>query len=75
MEIRTVKISAKRQITIPKSFIEFREGEDALIIARKDEVVIRPMREVNETALLSERALAECWDSPEDEEAFAYLQK
>ena len=75
MEIRTVKISAKRQITIPKTFIDFKEGEEAIMIARKDEVIIRPMREVNEAALLSERSLSECWDSAEDEEAFAYLQK
>ena len=27
-----------------------------------------------EAAILSEKAFAECWDSVEDEEAFAYLQ-
>lgn len=75
MELRTVKISAKRQITIPKSFAGFKEGEDALLICRNDEVIIKPMRIVNEAALLSEKALAECWDSVEDEAAFAYLQK
>ena len=75
MEIRTVTISSKRQITIPKSFSDFSEGEQALIMGDKNKLIIKPMRKVNETALLSEKALEECWNSQEDEEAFAYLQK
>jgi len=32
-------------------------------------------KDINETALLSEKALSECWNSQEDEETFDYLQK
>ena len=33
-----------------------------------------PFRVVHETALLSERALAEDWNRPEEEEAWSHLQ-
>ncbi|MGM5483527.1 MAG: AbrB/MazE/SpoVT family DNA-binding domain-containing protein [Nanobdellota archaeon] len=75
MSIRTIKVSKKRQITIPKSFDIIKEGESAYIITKKDEIVIKPIKEKNETAILSENSLADCWNSKEDEEAFSYLQK
>ena len=75
MEIRTVRISGKRQITIPKAFGDFKEGEDALLIGRKNEVIIKPMRLVNAEALLSEKALGKSWKSKEDDKAFSFLQK
>lgn len=31
--------------------------------------------EISETALLSERALAEDWDNPQEEEAWSHLQR
>ena len=34
----------------------------------------KPIATVSETALLSEAALAEDWDRPEEEEAWSYLQ-
>jgi len=34
----------------------------------------KPMVAVSETALLSEAALAEDWDRPEEDEAWSYLQ-
>jgi hypothetical protein len=34
----------------------------------------KPTAVVSETALLSEAALAEDWDRPEEEEAWSYLQ-
>lgn len=74
MEIRTVRVSSKRQITLPKAFSAFREGENALLIGRGSEIIIKPITKANEEALLSEKALAENWNSVEDEEAFAYLQ-
>ena len=74
-EIRTVRISSKRQITIPKTFYAFEKGKKALIINRGNEMIIKPFpEEISEAALLSEAALGECWNSKEDEEAFAYLQ-
>src|SRR6056297_2936610 len=74
--IRTAKISSKRQITLPKEFSQFKPGEKTLIIAKNGEVTIKPMpKNISETALLSEAALEEAWNSKEDEEAFSYLQK
>lgn len=34
----------------------------------------KPIATVSETALLSEAALAEDWDRPEEDEAWSYLQ-
>ena len=74
-EIKTIHVSSKRQVTIPKSFSLIKEGDKALVITEKDRIIIKPYPKVmSETALLSEKALAECWNSKEDEEAFAYLQ-
>jgi len=74
-EIRTVRISSKRQITIPKVFSGFEKGQKALIVSIGNEIIIKPFPEkISETALLSESALAESWNSTDDEEAFAYFQ-
>lgn len=74
-EIRTVRISSKRQITIPKAFSAFKEGSRALVLNEGDRMIVKPLpKGASEIALLSEAALAECWNSPEDEEAFEYLQ-
>ena len=34
----------------------------------------RPVEQASETALLSEEALAEDWNRPEEDEAWSYLQ-
>ncbi len=34
-----------------------------------------PKKKISETAILSEKSLAEAWLSKEDKEAFNYLQK
>ncbi|MFT4310759.1 MAG: AbrB/MazE/SpoVT family DNA-binding domain-containing protein [Candidatus Woesearchaeota archaeon] len=73
--IRTAIISSKRQITIPIECNNFKAGNKALIITHKDGIIIKPMpKNILETALLSEKLLSECWNSKEDEKAFAYLQ-
>ena len=75
MEIRTIRVSSKRQITIPKSFTAVQEGDQILLVNEGDKIVIRPLpKNISETAFLSEAALAECWNSPEDDKAFRYLQ-
>jgi|TARA_B100001971_G_C17811347_1_gene344232 hypothetical protein len=38
------------------------------------EAILSEKQTGTEFASLSEKAFAECWNSPEDEEAFAYLQ-
>lgn len=46
-----------------------------MVINDGEKMIIKPLpKHVSEAALLSQAALAECWNSPEDDEAFAYLQ-
>jgi bifunctional DNA-binding transcriptional regulator/antitoxin component of YhaV-PrlF toxin-antitoxin module len=76
-EYKTVRLSSKRQISIPKSFKKFKEGGKALLIGKRDEIILKPIEEVKEIdgfGLLSEKAFAESWNSKENDEAFAYLQ-
>lgn len=74
-EFKTVKISLKRQISIPRAFRQFKEGRKAILIAKGDELILKPFNEnMTETALLTEKLLAESWLSEEDEQAFKYLQ-
>jgi bifunctional DNA-binding transcriptional regulator/antitoxin component of YhaV-PrlF toxin-antitoxin module len=73
--IKTATISSKRQITIPVEFNQFHAGSKALVIGKDNEIIIKPLKQEQiETAIMSEKSLAECWNSKEDEEAFAYLQ-
>ena len=46
------------------------ENRRALVTILEEEPIIK----VSETALLSEAALAEDWNRPEEDEAWAYLQ-
>ena len=74
-EIKTIKVSSKRQISIPTAFTLIKENEKAYLIMKEHEIIIRPVpKNISDTALMSEQALSECWDSPEDEKAFSYLQ-
>lgn len=84
-EIRSVNVSSKRQITIPSEFKKIKAGDKAVIVATENEIIIKPMKQVekklteeliekHEPAIASEKALAEAWNSKEDKEAFEYLQ-
>ena len=79
VEMRTATITSKGQIAIPKNIrvMEgFKEGTKIAIIAFKDHVELRPLKQVNEkmfTALASEKALAKDWLSAEDEKAWKDL--
>lgn len=79
IEMRTVTITSKGQIAIPKEMRDlegFREGTKVAIIAFEDHVELRPLKQVNKkmfTALASEKALAKDWLSKEDEEAWKSL--
>jgi len=79
IEMRTVTITSKGQIAIPKEMRDlegFREGTKVAIIAFEDHVELRPLKQVNKkmfTTLASEKALAKDWLSKEDEEAWKSL--
>lgn len=79
VEMKTVKITEKGQIAIPKDIRElegFEEGDKIAILAFEDRVELRPLKQFNEqmfTLLASERALAKDWLSKEDEAAWKNL--
>ena len=79
IEMRTVTITGKGQIAIPKGIRNlkgFREGSKIAVLAFKDRIELRPMRKFSEgmlTAIASEKALAKDWLSKEDEEAWKNL--
>jgi len=79
MEIKTVKITEKGQIAIPKDIRElegFEEGDKIAILAFGDRIELRPLKQFSErmfTAFASEKSLAKDWLSKEDEEAWKNL--
>lgn len=79
IEMRTVTITSKGQIAIPKEMRDlegFREGTKVAIIAFEDHVELRPLKQINKkmfTILASEKTLAKDWLSKEDEEAWKNL--
>ena len=79
VEMRTVTITRKGQIVIPREVRElkgFREGAKIVVIAFDDRIELRPMKQLGEkmfTLLASEKLLAKNWLSKEDEEAWKDL--
>ena len=78
-EIRTVKITEKGQIVIPKMIrmLEgFKEGSKISVIAYDNRIELRPINQITEglsRALLGESALAKDWNTPEEDEAWKDL--
>ena len=78
-EIRTITITEKGQIVIPKviRMLEgFKEGSKISIIAYQDKIELRPMKKISEKmfpALISEEVLAETWNTFEEDEAWKNL--
>ena len=74
MIINITKMSSRGQVVIPLDAREnINEGDKLIVIRQGDEIILK--KSLPENALLSEKALAKAWLSPEDEEAFEYLQK
>ena len=79
IEIKSVTITEKGQIAIPKDIREiegFELGSKVAILAFDDHVELRSIKELNEnmiTELASEKVLARDWNSKEDEEAWKDL--
>ncbi len=74
-EIKTVTITEKGQIAIPRDIREhegFEIGSKIAILAFEDHVELVPMKQINEKmfgAFASEKVLVKDWLSKEDEEA------
>lgn len=79
VEIKSVKITKKGQISIPKNLRDmegFKEGSKIAVLAFDDRIELRPIDQINErmfTALSTEKVLAKDWNSKEDEEAWKNL--
>ena len=79
IEIKTVKITEKGQIAIPKDIRDmegFKVGSKIAILAFEDRIELRAMEQVSEkmfTALASEKSLAKDWNSKEDDKAWKNL--
>ena len=79
-EIRTIKITEKGQVCIPKEAREtagFEEGSKINLIVYNDKVELRPMKKRTSDAMIamlaSEKVLAKNWLSKKDEEAWKDL--
>lgn len=81
MEIATTKLSSRGQIVIPLEMRkDMKEGDNLVIIKQGDDFLIKKEDKVtfdwsDVKVFADESLLAEAWLSPEDEEAFAYLQE
>lgn len=85
-ELRTLTITAKGQIAIPKDVRNregFREGDKVVLMAYEDHIEIRPVKNLEraldiskpgvQTAIMSEKSLAREWLTPKEDEAWKDL--
>ena len=80
-EIRTATITQKGQICIPnvaRNLAGFKKGTKISIVVYDDRVELRPLkkRKMSDamfSMLVSEEALAEAWNTPEEDEAWKDL--
>ena len=80
IEVKTVTITSKGQIAIPREMRDiegFREGSKIAVIAYKDRVELRPMKQITKkfvgTELASEKSLARRWNTKEEDDAWKSL--
>lgn len=69
--IQTIEATIDEQGTVYLAEIVHLPGRRRALVMILDE---EPTMTINDMALLSEAALAEDWNRPEEEEAWAYLQ-
>lgn len=77
-EIKTATITEKGQICIPNiaRVNGFKEGSKITILVYPDKIELRPMKQITEDMLpmlISEEALAESWNTPEEDEIWKNL--
>ena len=72
MEIGTTKMSSRGQVVIPLDMRkDIKEGEKLIVIKRDDEIILK--KSISETALWSEKSLANPWLNEEEDEAWKDL--
>lgn len=80
VEIKTIKLSSKGQICIPKETrkeVNFKEGEKLVLIAKDHEIIIKKSKEMlnkldfqtesMKTMLMSKDSLKKDWDNDYDD--------
>lgn len=79
LEMKTATITEKGQIAIPKDIREiegFKTGSKVAILAFKDHVELRPMKQVSErfaAMIASEKSLAKDWLTKEEDRRWKKL--
>jgi AbrB family looped-hinge helix DNA binding protein len=78
IEMRTVTVTEKGQIAIPRDIRNlkgFKSGERLAVLAFKDRVELRPLSQVDSILpyLASEKVLSKDWNSKEDKKAWEKL--
>ena len=73
IDIKTAKLSLKRQITIPKSFKILKSHDKVILETHKNYIKIIPEKFSKET-YLNEKVLEENWNSKEDEKNYLHLK-
>lgn len=78
MKAKIIRIGNSRGIRIPKKLLEeVKLDVEAELTLEKGALVIRPAKpavDIDEGILWSYSALAKEWNTPEEDEAWAYLQ-
>jgi len=84
-ELKTIRITSKGQIAIPKDIRKmegFKEGSKIALLAFDDHVEIRPLNQLKKidltkssifTYIMSESSLAKDWLTEEEDEAWKHL--
>jgi AbrB family looped-hinge helix DNA binding protein len=78
-EIKTVTITEKGQIAIPKlarKIKGFNEGSKLSLLVYKDKIELRPMKKISDVMmamLASEEVLSESWNTKEEDESWKNL--
>jgi len=79
IEIKTAKITEKGQIAIPKDIRKlegFKEGNKVAILAYKNKIEIRPLKEIDYDTLnllIAEKTFAKDWLTDEEDELWKNL--
>lgn len=86
MQIKTMKVSEKGQIAIPKEIREsvgIKEGDELLLFQKDDQILIQRAKKVSkliednfsDILMLSQNSLKDVWDNKEDDCWGIYLKK
>ena len=86
MQIKTIRVSEKGQIAIPKEIREtigIKEGEELLLVQKNDQILLQKVSTMNkllednfsDIAVFSQNSLKEVWDNSEDDCWASYLKR